>query len=181
VEHRDTAQTHIVFGTDTFPLRDPRRFPIAILTNVFGGGMSSRLFQRVREELGLAYAVFAYKHFYQGSGQLGVYVGTQPSTADRAVEAIRAEYGRLAREGLPLAELTNGKQQLKGQIMLSLESPGARMARLAGFTLYDDRYRPLDEMLGEIDRVTPDDVAAVAAEFFAPERQTVVRLGPEKT
>jgi predicted Zn-dependent peptidase len=181
VEHRDTAQTHIVFGTDTFPLRDPRRFPIAILTNVFGGGMSSRLFQRVREELGLAYAVFAYKHFYQGSGQLGVYVGTQPSTADRAVEAIRVEYGRLAREGLPLAELTNGKQQLKGQIMLSLESPGARMARLAGFTLYDDRYRPLDEMLGEIDRVTPDDVAAVAAEFFAPERQTVVRLGPEKT
>src|SRR5882672_3590128 len=69
VEHRDTAQTHIVFGTDTFQLRDPRRFPIAILTNVFGGGMSSRLFQRVREELGLAYAIFAYKHFYQSSGQ----------------------------------------------------------------------------------------------------------------
>ena len=134
-EERDTAQTHIVFGTDTFPLRDPRRFPLAILTNVFGGGMSSRLFQRVREELGLAYAVFAYKHFYQGSGQLGVYVGTQPSTADRAVDAIRGEYARLAREGLPLAELTNGKQQLKGQIMLSLESPGARMARLAGFVL----------------------------------------------
>jgi predicted Zn-dependent peptidase len=179
-EHRDTSQTHIVFGTDTFPLRDPRRFPIAILTNVFGGGMSSRLFQRVREELGLAYAIFAYKHFYQGSGQLGVYVGTQPSTADRALEAIRHEYGRLAREGLPLAELINGKQQLKGQIMLSLESPGARMSRLAGFTLYDDRYRPLDEMLSEIDRVTPDDVAAVAREFFAPERQTVLRLGPER-
>jgi predicted Zn-dependent peptidase len=179
-EHRDTAQTHIVFGTDTFPLRDPRRFPLAILTNVFGGGMSSRLFQRVREELGLAYAIFAYKHFYQGSGQLGVYVGTQVSTANQAVEAIRDEYTRLAREGLPLAELTNGKQQLKGQIMLSLESPAARMARLAGFTLYEDRYRPLDEMLAEIDGVTPDEVAAVAGEFFAAERQTVVRLGPEK-
>jgi predicted Zn-dependent peptidase len=180
VEHRDTAQTHIVFGTDTFPLRDPRRFPLAILTNVFGGGMSSRLFQRVREELGLAYAIFAYKHFYQASGQLGVYVGTQPSTADQAVEAIRDAYAGLAQEGLPLAELTNGKQQLKGQIMLSLESPGARMARLAGFTLYDDRYRPLDEMLAEIDAVTPEEVASVAREFFAPERQTVVRLGPEK-
>jgi predicted Zn-dependent peptidase len=178
-EHRGTAQTHVVFGTDTFPLRDPRRFPIAILTNVFGGGMSSRLFQRVREELGLAYAIFAYKHFYQGSGQLGVYVGTQPATADRAIEAIKDEYRRLTREGLPLAELTNGKQQLKGQIMLSLESPGARMARLAGFTLYDDRYRPLDEMLSEIDRITPEEVAAVAREFFAPERQTVVRLGPK--
>jgi predicted Zn-dependent peptidase len=180
IEHRDTAQTHIVFGTDTFPLRDPRRFPLAILTNVFGGGMSSRLFQRVREELGLAYTVFAYKHFYQGSGQLGVYVGTQVSTADQAVEVIRDEYSRLAREGLPLSELTNGKQQLKGQIMLSLESPSARMARLAGFVLYEDRYRPLDEMLAEIDGITPDQVGSVAAEFFAPERQTVVRLGPEK-
>jgi predicted Zn-dependent peptidase len=178
IEHRDTAQTHIVFGTDTFPLRDPRRFPLAILTNVFGGGMSSRLFQRIREELGLAYAIYAFKQFFQSSGQLGVYIGTQPGTAQEAVDAIRGEYGRLAGEGLPQDELTNGKQQLKGQIMLSLESPGARMARLAGFELYDDRYRPLDEMLSEIDRVSIDDVAAVAGEFFAPERQTVVRLGP---
>jgi predicted Zn-dependent peptidase len=179
-EERDTAQTHIVFGTDTFPLRDPRRFALAILTNVFGGGMSSRLFQRVREELGLAYAVFAYKNFYQSAGQLGVYIGTQPSTADAAVEAIRGEYARLSREGLPLAELADGKQQLKGQVMLSLESPGARMARLAGFVLHDDHYRPLDQMLAEIDAVTGDDIAAVAAEFFAPERQTVVRLGPTR-
>jgi predicted Zn-dependent peptidase len=180
IEYRDTAQAHIVFGTDTFPLRDPRRFALAILTNVFGGGMSSRLFQRVREELGLAYSIFAYKHFYQNSGQLGVYVGTQLSTADQAIDAIRDEYARLAREGLPQAELTNGKQQLKGQIMLSLESPAARMARLAGFILYNDRYRPLDEMLSEIDRITPDQLATVAGEFFAPERQTVLRLGPER-
>lgn len=179
-EDRDTAQTHIVFGTDTFPLRDSRRFPLAILTNAFGGGMSSRLFQRVREELGLAYAIFAFKHFYQGSGQLGVYVGTQPGTAERAVDAIRAEYARLAREGLPMTELANGKQQLKGQVMLSLESPAARMGRLAGFILHDDRYRPLDEMLREIDGVTSEEIAAVAGEFFAPERQTVVRLGPEQ-
>jgi predicted Zn-dependent peptidase len=178
IEHRETAQTHIVFGTDTFPLRDPRRFPLAILTNAFGGGMSSRLFQRVREELGLAYAIFAYKHFYQGSGQLGVYIGTQSSTADQAVDAIRGEYARLAGEGLPPAELNNGKQQLKGQIMLSLESPGARMSRLAGFTLYGDRYRPLDDMLAEIDGITPEQVTAVAREFFAPERQTILRLGP---
>jgi predicted Zn-dependent peptidase len=180
-EEKDTTQTHIVFGTDTFPLRDPRRFPLAILTNVFGGGMSSRLFQRVREELGLAYGVFAYKQFFQGTGQLGVYVGTQPATADQAVDVIRQEYAKIAREGLPLAELTNGKQQLKGQIMLSLESPAARMGRLAGFILHDDHYRPLDEMLAEIDRVAPEEVAAVAGDFFPPERQTVVRLGPENS
>ena len=177
-EERDTAQTHIVFGTDTFPLRDRRRFALAILTNVFGGGMSSRLFQRVREELGLAYAVFAYKHFYQSSGQLGVYIGTQSGTADAAIEAIRGEYARLAREGLPAAELADGKQQLKGQVMLALESPGARMGRLAGFVLHDDEYRPLDQMLAEIDAVTAEETADVAAEFFAPERQTVLRLGP---
>ena len=178
LEDRDTAQTHIVLGSDTFPLRDPRRFAMAILVNVFGGGMSSRLFQRVREELGLAYAIYAYKSFYQGTGQLGVYVGTQTSAADQAVDAIRAEFDRVAREGLPTDELAHGKQQLKGQIMLSLESPGARMGRLAGFTLHDDRYRPLDEMLADIDAVTAEEIAAVAGEFFPAERQTVVRLGP---
>jgi predicted Zn-dependent peptidase len=178
-EERDTAQTHVVMGSDTFALRDPRRFALAILVNVFGGGMSSRLFQRVREELGLAYAVFAYKSFYRGTGQLGVYVGTQTSSADQAVEAIRTEYDRLAREGLPLDELAHGKQQLKGQIMLSLESPLARMGRLAGFTLHDDRYRPLDDMLADIDAVTGQDIAEVAAEFFPADRQTMVRLGPD--
>jgi predicted Zn-dependent peptidase len=178
-ETRDTAQTHIVMGSDTFPLRDNRRFPLAILVNVFGGGMSSRLFQRVREELGLAYAVFAYKTFYLSTGHLGVYVGTQTATASKAVEAIRAEFDQLAREGLPLAELAHGKQQLKGQIMLSLESPMARMARLAGFTLYDDYYRPLDDMLAAVDAVTPDEIAAVAAEFFPAERQSLVILGPD--
>jgi predicted Zn-dependent peptidase len=177
-EERDTAQTHIVFGTDTFPLRDPRRFAISILTNVFGGGMSSRLFQRVREELGLAYAIFAYKNFHQSSGQLGVYVGTQTASADQAVDAIRSEYDRIAREGLPADELEAGKLQLKGQIMLALESPMARMGRLAGFSLHDDPYRPLDRMLAEIDAVTADEIATVAAEFFPPDRQSVVRLGP---
>jgi predicted Zn-dependent peptidase len=177
-EERDTAQSHVVFGTDTFPLRDPRRFALAILTNVFGGGMSSRLFQRVREELGLAYAVFAYKNFHQSTGQLGVYVGSQTASADQAVEAIRQEYDRLAREGLPASELEHGKRQLQGQIMLSLESPIARMGRLAGFSLHDDRYRPLDQMLAEIEAVTADEIAAVAAEFFPADRQTVVRLGP---
>ena len=125
-EERDTAQTHIVFGTDTFPLRDPRRFALAILTNVFGGGMSSRLFQRVREELGLAYAVFAYKHFYQSAGQLGVYVGTQPATRRRrrSRPSARSTTGSRARACRP-DELADGKQQLKGQVMLSLESPMA--------------------------------------------------------
>jgi predicted Zn-dependent peptidase len=174
---RESQQTHLVFGSDAVSSRDPRRYVFSIISTVFGGGMSSRLFQKVREELGLAYAVFSYQQFYQTAGITGVYVGTQAETADQAAEVILAEYGRLAEEGLPPNELAGGKQQLKGQIMLSLESPMSRMHRLAGVELTRDRYRRLDEILAEIDAVSPEDVRAVAAEFFDPSRQTLVRLG----
>jgi len=176
---RDTAQVHLVFGSDTFPYRDKRRFALSIITNVFGGGMSSRLFQRVREELGLAYAIYAYQQFLQSAGVAGVYVGTQPATAEKAAEAIRAEYAQLAREALSEDELVAGRQQFRGQVMLSLESPVSRMNRLATFALHGQPYRPLDTILAEIDAVKREEVAEIAAEFFAPERQTVVRLGPE--
>ena len=174
---RESAQSHIVFGSDTFPYRDPRRFALAILVNAFGGGMSSRLFQRIREELGLAYGIYAFQHLYQSTGVAGVYVGTQPATADQAAEAIRGEYARLSAAGLPADELAAGKQQLKGQVMLSLESPLSRMNRLAGVELHGDTYRPLDTLLADIDKVSAEDIATLAGEFFHPERQTVVRLG----
>jgi predicted Zn-dependent peptidase len=175
---RESAQTHLVFGADTFPYRDRRRFALSIITNTFGGGMSSRLFQLIREELGLAYAVYAYQQFFQSAGVEGVYVGTHPRTADQAEAAVREAYALLAREGLSSEELAMGKQQLKGQIMLSLESPISRMSRLATLALHDEPYRPLDAILAEIDAVTPDSIGAVAAEYFDPARQTVVRLGP---
>jgi predicted Zn-dependent peptidase len=176
-EPRDSAQTHIVLGTDTCPGRDPRRYPLALLVNVIGGGMSSRLFQRVREELGLAYSVYAFQHFYQASGLAGVYVGTQPGSAEPAEAAIREELARVAQSGLTASELADAKQQLKGQIMLSLESPQSRMHRLAGMVLHHDRYRRLDEILADIDAITDATLAAVAAEFFDPARWSVVRLG----
>lgn len=177
VVERDTAQSHIVFGTDTFASRDPRRYALALLTNAMGGGMSSRLFQRVREELGLAYAIFAFQQFYQGTGQIGVYVGSAPATAARAEAEILAEFGRVARDGLPAEELEQGKRQLKGQVLLALESTSSRMHRLAQTVLNGDRYRPLDEIRTSIDAVTREEVAALAAEFLAPERQTTVVLG----
>ena len=177
-EVRDTTQSHIVLGTDTFPSRDERRYALAILANLLGGGMSSRLFQRVREELGLAYAVYAFQHGYQSTGMTGVYVGTSPGTAAAAEAAIRDELARLAREHLSPDELDGGKRQLKGQVMLSLESPSSRMHRLAATVLHRDRYRRLDEILAGIDAVSPELVAALAAEFFSPDRWSVVRLGP---
>ena len=140
--------------------------------------MSSRLFQRVREELGLAYAVYTFQSFHADVGMHGVYVGTGPDTAREALEAIHAELADVAENGLPDAELAMGKSQLKGQITLSLESVTARMYRCAGVELYAEPYRSLDEMLALVDAVTPEQVSDVAREFFAPERQTVVSLGP---
>src|SRR2546426_7140975 len=124
-------------GTDTFPYTDRRRHALLLLNTVLGAGMSSRLFQRVREELGLAYAVYSFQSFYRSSGLSGVYVGTHPSTAAQAVEAISGELDRLARDGLQGDALLEAKQQLKGQVTLSLESPAARMHRLAALSLYD--------------------------------------------
>jgi predicted Zn-dependent peptidase len=178
-EVRELTQEHIVMGTDVFAATDPRRHALSIVMSALGGGMSSRLFQRVREELGLCYAIYAYKQLFLSAGQLGIYVGTQPGTADAALEAIHAECRRLAAESLTPDELASGRRQFKGQVMLALESTGARMGRLAAVTLQGDRYRTVDELLAEIDAVTADDVAAVAAEFLVPERMTTVRLGPD--
>jgi predicted Zn-dependent peptidase len=175
---RESAQTHIVFGSPTVPHNDPRRYAIALVDAILGGGMSSRLFQRVREELGLAYAVYTFQCFHPDTGTHGVYVGTAPATAERAREAIREELARLASDSLTPEELEAGKSQLKGQVTLSLESVSSRMYRAAGVELYDEPYRTLDEVLALIDAITPEDVASVSREFYAPEKQTVVSLGP---
>jgi predicted Zn-dependent peptidase len=175
---RDGAQVHLVFGTETFRYGDKRRHALVLISTIFGSGMSSRLFQRVREELGLAYSVYAFHSFMQASGVAGVYVGTQPPTARQAADVIREEFGKLARQSLTAAELASAKQQVKGQLVLALEGPVSRMYRLAGSTLYGEPYRSLDAMLAEVEAVTSDEVAAVASEFYAPERQVVVWLGP---
>jgi len=181
VQHfeKDSAQTHIVFATDTVPYADRRKFALLVLSNIFGGGMSSRLFQRIREELGLAYAIYSFTSFYRAMGVAGVYVGTQPARAAEATAAIREEYARLAHEGLAGAALEDAKQQTLGQLMLSLESPTAKMYRLASTAVNGEPYLSLDEMLATVAALTVDDVASAAAEFFAPDRQTVVSLGPK--
>ena len=175
---RDGAQTHIVVGSPTVAHGDPRRHAVVLLSALLGGGMSSRMFQRVREELGLAYAVYTFQSFHADVGMHGVYVGTGPETAREALDAINAELADVAEHGLPADELAMGKSQLKGQLTLSLESVTSRMYRCAGVELYGEPYRTLDEMLALIDGVTAEEIAAVAREFFAPERQTVVSLGP---
>jgi predicted Zn-dependent peptidase len=175
---REGAQTHVVVGSPTVAHGDPRRHAVVLLSTLLGGGMSSRMFQRVREELGLAYAVYTFQSFHADVGMHGVYVGTGPDTARQALDAINAELADVAAHGLPADELAMGKSQLKGQVTLSLESVTARMYRCAGVELYGEPYRTLDEMLALIDGVTSEQIAEVARDFFAPERQTVVSLGP---
>ena len=156
------------------------RFPLLLVSMLLGGGMSSRLFQRVREELGLAYAVYTYQSFHADAGMHGVYVATAPESARAALDAIqRRAAARRSTTDCRAEEVAMGRQQLKGQITLSLESVSSRMYRAASVELYGEPYRTLDEVLALIDGITDDDVAAVARRFFDPEQFTVVSLGPE--
>jgi predicted Zn-dependent peptidase len=175
---RETAQTHIVIGSEAFAHGDPRRYAMSMIGMLFGGGMSSRLFQRIREELGLAYSVYSFQSFHEDAGMHGVYVGTTPDSARAAVDAINAEMEKLSQEGLSEDDITAGKSQLKGQITLSLESPTSRMYRAAGTELYGEPYRTLDELLVLIDAIDSQTVADLCKTYYAPGRQTLVSLGP---
>lgn len=177
---RDTNQTHLVVGGPTVAHADPQRIPLILLSQAFGGGMSSRLFQRIREELALAYTVFSYQSFYTRSGHAGVYVGTRPEWEERALDVLGEEYRRLARQGLPHDELEQTRQQVKGQIMLSLESTGSRLYRLVNFALHDEPYLNLDDLLARVDAVTRDDVTEAAARFYDLDQQLVLSLGPDR-
>ena len=175
---RAGAQTHLVWGRTTFGHADPRRYALVMLSNALGGGMSSRLFQRVREELGLAYTVYAFQTFYADAGLSGVYVGTRPEWAERAEKVVAEELARAAAGGLTPDELADTKGQVKGQIVLSLESSNARLHRLAGTELYNEPFRSIDEITALVDAVNLDDIAALAALYFQPQQQSLLRLGP---
>lgn len=176
---RDGAQCHVVLGSATVPHRDERRYALMLVDTLLGGGMSSRLFQRVREELGLAYSVYTFQSFHSLAGAHGVYVGTAPETRADALAAVQEELRRVSDAGITDHELVQGRQQLKGQITLGLESPSARMYRLASVELYHEPFRPLDEVLQRVDAIDVEAARAACEEFFRPELQTVVSLGPK--
>lgn len=177
-EARDLQQSHVMLGTDTIDAADPRRWGLALLTAVLGGGMSSRLFQRVREELGLCYAIHAWHACYRAAGLFAVYVGTQPDKVAEAVAEIRNELARVMRDGLPEEELRDAKAQLMGNVTLALESTVSRMNRLAVHVLHDEPYRSIDDVRRMIDGVTGAEICELAREFLDPARMTTVTLGP---
>ncbi|MBI3792246.1 MAG: insulinase family protein, partial [Gemmatimonadetes bacterium] len=178
VREREGSQVHLVMGSRAITNADPRRQAFGLVSMMLGDGMSSRLFQRVREDLGLAYSVHTFTELYLGAGVHGVYLGSGPDTCADAERVVREELARLAVEGLSEADLALAKRQLKGQVTLSMEGVSSRMYRAAASELYGRPWRDLDGVLADIEAVTVAETRSVCEDFFPPERQTTVRLGP---
>jgi predicted Zn-dependent peptidase len=174
---RDLEQVHVCMGVPSYPLAHRGRFAVAVMNNLLGGGMSSRLFQNIREKLGLAYAVFSELTPYSDAGMMTVYAGTARETVGQVIDLIIKEFRDLKESPVSEEELLRAKNHLKGSLMLSLESTSARMSNLARQELYFGRFYSLDEILQSIGAVTREDVQSLAREFFRPEQIAVTVLG----
>lgn len=179
VKRKDIGQTHLVLGGQGIAHGDPRRFTFALIDMLLGGGMSSRLFQRVREELGLAYSVQTFSSSYSDTGTHGVYLASAPESAQEALDAVRDVLREVATHGLSEADLVAGKRQLRGQLVLSMEGISSRMYRAATTALYGEPFRTVDELMALVDAIDEAQVREVAREFFDPDRHVLVSLGPK--
>ncbi|GAB7050719.1 M16 family metallopeptidase [Catenuloplanes indicus] len=177
VEPKDTEQAHVVLGAPGLARLDDRRFTAGVLNNVLGGGMSSRLFQEIREKRGLAYSVYSYTTQYADSGLFAVYAGCAPGKVEEVLELSRAELARVARAGLTAEELARGKGMTKGAFVLGLEDTGSRMTRLAKAELLYDDLLPVSGFLERVDAVTADEIAALAEDLLTRPRSLAV-VGP---
>jgi predicted Zn-dependent peptidase len=175
---RDLEQVHVCLGVPSYPLAHEGRFAVAVMNNLLGGGMSSRLFQNIREKLGLAYAVFSELTPYSDAGMMTVYAGTARETVGQVIDLIVKEFRDLKESPVSEEELLRAKNHLKGSLMLSLESTSSRMSNLARQELYFGRFYSLDEILDSISKVTRQEVQSLAHEFFRPEQIAVTVLGP---
>jgi len=175
---RDLEQVHLCIGVPSLPIAHERRFAVAVLNNLLGGGMSSRLFQNIREKQGLAYAVFSELTPYSDAGMFSVYAGTAKETVGRVLDMTIAEFRAMKESPVADEELLRAKNHLKGSLMLSLESTSSRMSNLARQEIYFHRFSSLDEILASIDKVTRADVQTLAQEFFRPDHIAVAALGP---
>lgn len=179
IKRKDIGQTHIVLGGQGIAHGDDRRYAFALIDMLLGGGMSSRLFQRVREELGLAYSVHSFSSAYADTGSHGVYLASAPETAQQAIDAVREVLRGVALNGLTASELAAGKRQLRGQLVMSMEGVSSRMYRAATTALYGEPFRTIDELMALVDAIDEDQVRDVARDFFDPDRHILVSLGPK--
>jgi predicted Zn-dependent peptidase len=160
---------------------DERRFALRVLEGVLGGTSSSRLFQEVRERRGLAYSVFSFSNLYTHTGEVGLYVGTRPENLAQALEVVAEELQRCVEDPASEEELVRSRENLKGRVVLGMESTGARMSRLGASVLNGLPILSVNEMIDRIDSVEIDAVRALAAELFAPEGLSVAGVGPDES
>jgi predicted Zn-dependent peptidase len=177
VVRRSTEQAHLIYGTRSVSRFDERRWTLAVLNHVLGGGLSSRLFQKVREQRGLAYSVWSERSAYQDSGSLAVVVGTAPEHVDEVLRIVSEEFELLAADGITERELTVAKGNLRAEMLLSGEDSGARMSRLGASMLLHGEVLAVDEVLARIDGIERADVLEVAAEVARSPR-TLTAVGP---
>ncbi len=177
VTKRPTEQAHLVLGVPGITRSDPRRYALSILSTALGGGMSSRLFQEVREKRGLAYSVYSYAQGYSDDGVFGVYVGCLPAKVDTVLDVCLTQLQSVADHGLTDEEIVRGKGQVRGGTVLGQEDTGARMTRIAKSELHDDPLLSIDGLLAHVDAVTADDVRTIARDLLtAP--ATLAVIGP---
>jgi predicted Zn-dependent peptidase len=175
---RETEQTHLVTGVQAIPALDPDRYALTVVNQVLGGGMSSRLFQEVRETRGLAYSVFSYHGSYDDAGFVAIYAGTAPERVPETLSVIAAELDRLVDAGLTQADIDAAKGHLVGSLAMSLETSASRMRRLGRAELVEGEIPSLDEVIARVQAVTADDVARVIDRVFADVPRALAVVGP---
>jgi predicted Zn-dependent peptidase len=178
---KETEQYHVCLGEPGLARDDERRFALRVLDNILGGTSSSRLFQEVREKRGLAYSVYSFQSLYAGSGQIGLYLGTRPDNVARALGVVAEELERFRAEPATAEELERSKENVKGRVLLALESTTARMNRLGSSVLADMPLLSVDEVEARIDAVELDDLSELAGELLAPERLSAAGIGADES
>ncbi len=178
IKNKQLEQVHLLLGTQGLAAVHPRRYVFTILNTLLGGGMSSRLFQEVREKRGLAYSVYSFVSSFVDSGLLGVYAGTGIHNLRRVLQVILREMTRFAENSIRPKELRSAKDQLKGNLLLSLESTESRMSRLAKNEIFFHRFISTEEIIEGIERVSAEEICSLAQEIFRPDSLSLTVLGP---
>ena len=177
---KDTEQVHVTLGGLGLQRGDDRRFAARVLDAIFGGLSSSRLFQAVREERGLAYSVYSFAGQYADTGQVGLYVGTRPDNLVEAMQVVGDELERLREQPSTEEELVRARENVKARVVLGMESTGARMHRLGGSLLFGLPLLETDEVMDRIDAVTMDDMRSLVDELWAPGGLSAAGIGPDE-
>jgi predicted Zn-dependent peptidase len=179
-QQKNTEQYHVCIGAPGISRSDRRRFAASLLDSILGGAASSRLFQEIREKRGMAYAVYSFSSQYTDTGLVGFYVGTREENIAECLEIAAHELGEIAAGNLRDKELARAKENLKGRIVLSMESTSTRMSRLGKSLITDTELLSLDRLIAEIDAVEADEVAELASVVLAPERLSAAGIGPDE-